>query len=200
MFIKESIDAGVKQAKKDAKVRRAKEKAEKAEKAGPTGVSESRSSNDAPNESGQSDHAASESLQGETEKGAETGDNRDAPDEDDEDEEVVVRGFSGNATKTEKGIKYLGKRLAKYVLSMASPDHPPMPASKSASESIAQSLKLSSNKPDKDAISEEKVHQDSVLREGKKGYKITKISFKAVCAGPVGKIRSKGFDSGCGSP
>ncbi|PYH92772.1 lipase/serine esterase [Aspergillus ellipticus CBS 707.79] len=38
------------------------------------------------------------------------------------DELVIVRGFSGNATRTERGIQYLGKRLAKYVLLMACPN------------------------------------------------------------------------------
>ena len=173
LFMKESIDAGVKQAKKDAKARRAKEKAEKA---GPAGVAESTSNNDASHESGPSNHAASASLQGETEAGDRADEGGD--EEDEEEEEVVVRGFSGNATKTEKGIKYLGKRLAKYVLSMASPDHPPVPPSKSASDSIAQSLRSSAHKADKEATSEQKA-QDSLVREGRKGYKITKISFIA---------------------
>ncbi|KAF8473181.1 putative serine esterase-domain-containing protein [Kalaharituber pfeilii] len=40
----------------------------------------------------------------------------------DEDREMtIVRGFSGNVCRTERGIKYLGKRLAKYVLSLANP-------------------------------------------------------------------------------
>ncbi|PWY64530.1 lipase/serine esterase [Aspergillus heteromorphus CBS 117.55] len=42
--------------------------------------------------------------------------------EDHDDEQVIVRGFSGNATRTERGIQYLGKRLAKYVLLMVCPD------------------------------------------------------------------------------
>lgn len=50
------------------------------------------------------------------------------------DEEVIVRGFAGNAVRTERGIQYLGKRLAKYVLLMTYPDQPyfPLKGSKSS--------------------------------------------------------------------
>ncbi|KAJ6098086.1 hypothetical protein N7499_002460 [Penicillium canescens] len=47
-------------------------------------------------------------------------------DEGDE-EQVIVRGFSGNAVRTERGIQYLGKRLAKYVLLLTYPDQPYFP-------------------------------------------------------------------------
>ncbi|EPS26521.1 hypothetical protein PDE_01458 [Penicillium oxalicum 114-2] len=46
---------------------------------------------------------------------------------DDDDEEIIVRGFSGNAARTERGIQYLGKRLAKYILLMTYPDQPYYP-------------------------------------------------------------------------
>ncbi|TPR12122.1 Fungal specific transcription factor domain family protein [Aspergillus niger] len=42
----------------------------------------------------------------------------------DDEEQVIVRGFPGNATRTERGIQYLGKRLAKYVLRIACPEQP----------------------------------------------------------------------------
>ncbi|KAJ0424514.1 putative serine esterase-domain-containing protein [Aspergillus carlsbadensis] len=45
-------------------------------------------------------------------------------------EQVVVRGFPGNAARTERGIQYLGKRLAKYVLLMTYPDQPHFPQKK----------------------------------------------------------------------
>lgn len=47
--------------------------------------------------------------------------------DDDDDEQVIVRGFSGNAVRTERGIQYLGKRLAKYVLLLTYPDQPYFP-------------------------------------------------------------------------
>ncbi|KAL4959181.1 lipase ROG1 family protein [Aspergillus stella-maris] len=52
-------------------------------------------------------------------------------DDDDDDEQVIVRGFPGNAARTERGIQYLGKRLAKYVLLMTYPDQPHLPNRKS---------------------------------------------------------------------
>ena len=45
-------------------------------------------------------------------------------DDDDDEEQVIVRGFNGNAVRTEKGIQYLGKRFAKYVLSLTYPNQP----------------------------------------------------------------------------
>ncbi|PLN75317.1 hypothetical protein BDW42DRAFT_180907 [Aspergillus taichungensis] len=44
-----------------------------------------------------------------------------------DDEETIVRGFPGNAVRTERGIQYLGKRLAKYILFMTYPDQPHIP-------------------------------------------------------------------------
>ncbi|EZF78944.1 hypothetical protein H105_00079 [Trichophyton soudanense CBS 452.61] len=45
----------------------------------------------------------------------------------DDEEDVIVRGFPGNAVRTERGIQYLGKRLAKYVQLMTYPDQPYLP-------------------------------------------------------------------------
>ncbi|CAZ85867.1 unnamed protein product [Tuber melanosporum] len=38
---------------------------------------------------------------------------------------VIVRGFHGNVCRTERGIKFLGRRLAKYVLNLVNPNSPP---------------------------------------------------------------------------
>lgn len=54
-------------------------------------------------------------------------------------EQVIVRGFPGNAVRTERGIQYLGKRLAKYVLLMTYPDQPYLPVKK-PKKSISRSL------------------------------------------------------------
>ncbi|KAI7969600.1 hypothetical protein EIK77_001127 [Talaromyces pinophilus] len=54
-----------------------------------------------------------------------------------QDEEVIVRGFPGNVTRTERGIQYLGKRLAKYVLLMTYPDQPYLPTKKKKQKSSA---------------------------------------------------------------
>ncbi|KAL5332677.1 putative serine esterase-domain-containing protein [Aspergillus crustosus] len=49
---------------------------------------------------------------------------------DSQQEQIIVRGFPGNAARTERGIQYLGKRLAKYVLLMTFPDQPHLPPKK----------------------------------------------------------------------
>lgn len=99
-------------------------------------------------------------------------------DEDEDDEEVLVRGFSGNAVRTEKGIKYLGKRLAKYVLAMTYPDQPFKPITKTAGQAISSALK---NEKDEHGLP---IHANSTIREEpkpdmKRAYKVTSISFIA---------------------
>ncbi|KAF7713550.1 Uncharacterized protein PECH_000570 [Penicillium ucsense] len=60
--------------------------------------------------------------------------------DDDDDEEIIVRGFSGNAARTERGIQYLGKRLAKYVLLMTYPDQPFYPLKLSRNNSFTRAF------------------------------------------------------------
>ncbi|RDA95592.1 hypothetical protein CP533_1248 [Ophiocordyceps camponoti-saundersi (nom. inval.)] len=59
-------------------------------------------------------------------------------DPDSEDEQIIVRGYSGNATKTQRGIKFLGTRVAKYVLAMTYPDQPYLPTGRTAEDGFAQ--------------------------------------------------------------
>ncbi|KAH6607558.1 hypothetical protein Trco_003871 [Trichoderma cornu-damae] len=121
LFMKESIDAAAKQAKIDAKARRAKTRAAEAEAAAGGGGDV--------DDDGQKTPGGAPSA-GSEDKG-----------EDEDDEEVIVRGYSGNATKTEKGIKFLGKRLARYVLSMTYPDQPFLPiGGKGAIEGLVHGL------------------------------------------------------------
>lgn len=122
LFIKESIDAAAKQAKIDANARRAKQRQQ----------AEAERSTSPANSDGQ------------TENGSRPGDEKHGSgddDQDEDDEQVIVRGYSGNATKTERGIKYLGKRLARYVLSMTYPDQPFFPIGKGAGEGFTQGIK-----------------------------------------------------------
>lgn len=99
---------------------------------------------------------------------------------DTDDEEVIVRGFSGNATRTERGIKYLGKRLARYVLSLTYPDQPFLPAGKAAQSVLSHTFKgeasaqqvQSGNPTHKHSTIH---HQD--LEKDTRGYTITNISF-----------------------
>ncbi|OLN97636.1 putative lipase ROG1 [Colletotrichum chlorophyti] len=146
LYLKESIDATVAQAKIDAKARRAKERAER-------------------------------NTKDETHGGASNGVTEDdSPAEDHgDDEEVIVRGFSGNATRTERGIKYLGKRLARYILSMTYPDQPFLPSRKGHAESAVTSV-FNKSEPDSKAVHKHStIHKEEV--EEKRPFKITSISF-----------------------
>lgn len=157
LFLKESIDAGVRQAKKDAKVRRAKEREDKRKAVG--------TDTEQPQGANGDDMVDEEGVE--------------------EDEEVIVRGFSGNATRTERGIKFLGKRLARFVLSMTYPDQPVLPTGKAATESVAQTLLGGAQKTD--GIGAKASHKHSTAQkiplhqpeEKERLYKITKISFIA---------------------
>ncbi|TPX07324.1 uncharacterized protein E0L32_010746 [Thyridium curvatum] len=163
LFLKESIDAGVRQARIDRKARREKERAEAeaAQKNADLG--------------GEKEQATS----------AESAEPQTRPDmEDDDDEEVIVRGFSGNATRTEKGIKYLGKRMARYVLSMTYPDQPFLPAVKAASESVSNVFHPGNASSSKHGTEGKPSHKHSTIHKApieveRRAYKITKISFIA---------------------
>ncbi|KAJ2903749.1 hypothetical protein MKZ38_009401 [Zalerion maritima] len=104
--------------------------------------------------------------------------------DDDEDEEVIVRGFSGNATRTERGIKYLGKRLARYILTMTYPDQPYLPVPKAASDTVGQVFKSSESSKDSTQIHKGScIHRQhspgECLQENSRPYRITSISFVA---------------------
>ncbi|KAI8956903.1 DUF676-domain-containing protein [Daldinia sp. FL1419] len=137
LYMKESIDAAAKQAKVDAKARKARERAEK-------------------------------------------GSVSDADNDEYDEEEVIVRGFSGNATRTERGIKFLGKRLARWVLSMTYPDQPFLPSrKKAATESITNAFKSDGGSDD---ASGKPAHKNSTIHKGlhhdeDREFKFTSISF-----------------------
>ena len=73
-----------------------------------------------------------------------------ADDDDDDEEETVVRGFPGNAVKTENGIQYLGKRLAKYILRYTYPDQPFLPVKKGLTRALTDTFKSEANKAKRD--------------------------------------------------
>ncbi|KAK4193784.1 putative serine esterase-domain-containing protein [Podospora australis] len=172
LFLKESIDAGVRQAKIDAKARKAKERAARKSQA---------SSQQAPADSN-ADQGSGSGHQSEQSGNTTSDDTQEVEaEEDEDDEEVVVRGFPGNATKTERGIKYLGKRLARFILAMTYPDQPCLPTAKAASEAIVHTLKATAQKKPSEKSSEE-THKHSSIRHapspaGDRLYKFTKISF-----------------------
>ncbi|KAI0555308.1 putative serine esterase-domain-containing protein [Xylaria curta] len=136
LYLKESIDATARQARVDAKIRKARER--------PSGSID------------QAEHQA--------QPPAEDEDESDGPDE-----EVIVRGFSGNATRTERGIKFLGKRLARYILSMTYPDQPFLPTTKKVADNIASTLKSENAKGGQNAT-------DTSQCDCGRRYQITSIS------------------------
>lgn len=141
LYMKESIDAGVRQAKIDAKLRKERER----------------------------------------ERGKQPSDDRSQSDkeaeDEDEDEEVVVRGFSGNATRTERGIKFLGKRLARYILTLTYPDQPLYPSIKTTAETIASAFKGEHEKDEKPVHKNSTIHSKSHHDERHRGFQVTSISF-----------------------
>lgn len=185
LYLKESIDAGVRQAKKDAKARKAKERAAKARSTEVTTSDElsgvaSDAGDDPSEEPGAAKIRPEEVGKGkEEEEGHEKVEEEEEEDSnDDDDEEVIVRGFSGNATRTERGIKYLGKRLARFILSTTYPDQPFLPTATAASDAVSHTVKSAAHKQDAEG---KPAHKHSTIHkapaEAKRRYKFTKISF-----------------------
>lgn len=160
LYLKESIDAAARQAREDGRARRAKAREER--KASIAQNCRVLAEGDSSSDGLKNDHGTVEDV-------------------DEDDEEVIVRGFSGNATRTERGIKYLGKRLAKYVLAMTYPDQPYLPATKSAQSIFSRAVL---GEPPKDQHSGQPTHSHSTIikepsNERQTAYKITSISFIA---------------------
>lgn len=122
LYLKESIDVAAKQARKDAHERKEKSRRGKAEK-----LKEKHDKSSKPHYNKASSADAEKDVADESD---------DDDDNNAEDDEVMVRGFNGNAVRTERGIQYLGKRLAKFVLTMTYPDQPFLPESKSMSRTF----------------------------------------------------------------
>ncbi|KAF2225558.1 putative serine esterase-domain-containing protein [Elsinoe ampelina] len=166
LYMKESIDATVAQARADARERRAKRKAQNE---GRSKASTSQGTDDVQ----QNQEPATEAL---------TGGQEDLEDEEDE-EQVVVRGFAGNAVRTERGIQYLGKRLAKYVLHLTYPSQPYLPIKKTMSQSISSKLGGSQNQKVADtkcpaSHAGSSIHHDAEHpHENNQAYEFTSISF-----------------------
>lgn len=172
LYIKESIDATAKQARLDSKRRKEKRKAATT----PNVTDEDREERNADASSPHLENASTAPPAG-NQKDSSLGAEVDY----EEDEEVIVRGFSGNVVRTERGIQYLGKRLAKYVLSMTYPDQPFLPIKKSMSRSLARAFTGGQQQQTQDFPA---THSHSSIHRGAKNpnflaYKITSISFIA---------------------
>ncbi|KAM5463206.1 hypothetical protein MauCBS54593_007616 [Microsporum audouinii] len=113
-------------------------------------------------------HSREEARKRKQQRQAKEGHAPDDDDDDEEEEEVIVRGFPGNAVRTERGIQYLGKRLAKYVQLMTYPDQPYLP--------LKSKNKLQRSQARQSAATS---HADSPQQRKKReyAYKITSISF-----------------------
>ncbi|KAI5296348.1 hypothetical protein KEM52_003698 [Ascosphaera acerosa] len=122
---------------------------------------QSRTESDAPCDKSQSGHRASESP-----PVSENGDGETCSSE-----EVVVCGFPGNVVRTERGIQYLAKRLAKYVLLMTYPDQPYLPQK---IPSTRHGLQFSKNTPQ---VNPHEVRPRFEALQRKYAYRIRKISF-----------------------
>lgn len=96
---------------------------------------------------------------------------------DDDDEQVIVRGFSGNAVRTERGIQYLGKRLAKYVLLMTYPDQPYFPLKGSKSKSFPRPFSARKDQAEPSLEPHFSVDRDEYFNGENMAYQITSISF-----------------------
>ncbi|KAI8937273.1 hypothetical protein NX059_006480 [Plenodomus lindquistii] len=155
LYLKESIDATARQAREGRRRRRQEERGSKKR-------NEKKDASTAPLSGGQDGIS----------------DNED--EEDDDEEEVIVRGFDGNVIRTERGIQYLGKRLAKYVLYTTYPDQPFLPIKKSMGQKLSNTFSPSKDKPDEGIPAH---HGSSVLghppsqQPPKRAYKFTSISF-----------------------
>lgn len=168
LYLKESIDAAAKQARESARARKAQQRKAKAGPFEEKADSARKESDESP------DATSTAPLSGGQD------DLKDNDSDEDEEEEVIVRGFSGNAVKTERGIQYLGKRLAKYVLSMTYPDQPFLPIKKSMSKSISRAM---TGQQPQDVHAGLPSHGNSSIRHRSNSntdnlaYKITSISF-----------------------
>lgn len=159
LYLKESIDAAS---------RASREKSRQNREKNPT------SRNPTPKDTSPSGATGSQApTQGEV-------DDEDDDGEDDDAEEVIVRGFPGNAVRTERGLQYLGKRLAKYVLLMTYPDQPYLPTKQSKTKNVlARSipgLKHPTEAPD-ESLANDLRHDLDQTGHRDYAYQITSISF-----------------------
>lgn len=171
LYLKESIDAAAKQAREDARKRRANQSTANLTSEPTLEQLEEVDGNNEVRRAGPQSRPPSSGGQCNNDTGFEN--------ELEDEEEVIVRGFFGNCVRTERGIQYLGKRLAKYVLEMTYPDQPFLPAQNYTNVKSSQ-VPAKHEPPPKDGefglnnIS----HRHSKTKHCR-AYRITSISFVA---------------------
>lgn len=153
LYLKESIDATAKQAREDRRRRRQEERIPRPEDQDIGNIST------APLSGGQDSMPDGEE------------------DEDDDNEEVVVRGFDKNVIRTERGIQYLGKRLAKYVLELTYPDQPYLPIKKQKFTPFSTSKDKDKGDAGVPSHAGSSIREHHSTHEDKRAYKFTSISF-----------------------
>ena len=166
LYLKESIDAAAKQTRADARDRRANAKTQRpVSKRGREAFDTTKPelSND------DLDTSAAQLSSGQ-------GNLDESSDDENEGEDVVVRGYFGNAVRTERGIQYLGKRLAKFVLSMTYPDQPYLPVKKSVKRKLSRAFTGQEPANAPPAHHNSSIHKESKTPENL-AYQITSISF-----------------------
>lgn len=169
LYLKESIDATAKQAREDARIARRVAKEQEA-------IEKQDFGRQATNQRARS---APEVIVAPTI--AISGDQEEEPEDDEDDEEVVVKGFKGNAVRTERGIQYLGKRLAKYVLAITYPDQPYLPVKSTITQSISRTFtgapKPTTQNGKQPSHKNSSIAKDEDSDRHNLPYRITSISF-----------------------
>ena len=170
LYLKESIDAAAKKARQDARKRRANRSFANLFGQPPL---------EQPEEDDIKDGMPAGSQFRATSSGGQRNIDTGCEDELEDEEEVIVRGFFGNCVRTERGIQYLGKRLAKYVLEIAYPDQPIITAQKNTDVKSSRALS-EHDPPPKDSEFElnNKSHRQSKIKPNR-AYTVTSISFVA---------------------
>jgi hypothetical protein len=168
LFLKESIDATVKQARLDARKRKKQYHSTR-----------SNAKNFQSSKDGDQEREASGTSTAALSGGQDELDNE--ADCSDDEELTVVRGFTGNAIRTENGIQYLGKRLAKYVLRFTYPDQPFLPIKKTFSRKLSDTFHSEADKAKRDGPPSHhgsSIHHPRYTQKPEDlPYKITSISF-----------------------
>ncbi|KAK4993652.1 hypothetical protein LTR50_000263 [Elasticomyces elasticus] len=166
LYLKESIDATAKQARVDAKKRKEAYRKQVEQKDVETSATEP---DKRPEQAKKQEEVSTAPLSG----------GQEDLEQDEDEEEVIVRGFFGNAVRTERGIQYLGKRLAKHVLQTTYPDQPFLPVKKSMTRSFTDQFATPAAKAARDGPP---VHSGSSIHKDNHGadklaYTFTSISF-----------------------
>ena len=183
LYLKESIDATVKQVREDSRKRRAEMRNRG------RGRKTQESANDAHE---QKEGSALDTSTAPLSGGQDSLPQAESETDDGDDEQVIVRGFPGNVTRTEKGIQYLGKRLAKFILTMTYPDQPFLPVAKSMTRSLSNTFSTSTGQIGKAAHSGSSIHRAQDGRD-KLPYKYTSISFVGHSLGGLVQLYAIGY-------